>query len=1413
MESLSPINQLINQYQKSIEESSNDPEKLTELFKEIVSRDDERLVPLELSLLQQFSRPYEFSNQQLNDIIFLANKIIPGIKEEDFKTSYRSFLGQRMLALLRGTGADASFAIGSDAVFITMDNPLINLRELSDHITTISKIFPEAKFVIDCGESCPVTSEFIKTHGKFFRSLNLEEKNLYDIHELLQDVTRCCPELSWLSLSSLTVKNLEGLENLDKLNFLKLNSYKLNEISKFPPNLKSFEMFMFYDPVVIPQLPESLEKFSLSGCNNLKLPALPEGLKILELSSCDKLEELPSMPNNLEKLTVVDCHNIRQIPKLPPGLKNLRIEHCPALTDEEKLAALDSFMNVNPDSGLKNAFKFGISDTMKVFKFFVERWNKEPLPENENPREAFVNKLSEMAGSPVYIIRLANFVYDNQEILLLDEDHPFMQEGIVGKAINDVINYAGAQFERSDDVSSIKINPATNFEYLSPAINEILKQFSGYRFDIKCEFFDPISDEELVRVSQFIKEQGDKFTSVSMSNQTNNALIQEFIKSCPYINEIILSKCDQLTSEDLKDLSNLTHLTRLTILDCNSLKELHTLPQGLTFLNIHSCNDLEALAFPKNLINLGLRSCPKLELREIPETVEQVMLANFNKLPASLPANLTHLDISGYTGSLLPPLPSNLIDFTFENLSLSFLSTVLQYDLEEGLDFLAASANVEITFTSENDEIEIEIFSPTISLEELSKHIVIISQMFPEKQIKINCTGSRFLTREFLEDHGNLFSKISLSETALIQDIIKYCPNLECISFESDSIDNLEFLDQFKNVTDIIITHCTNLKDIPKLPLSMKKLYIGDCPNLETIPPLHEGLTTLMLNNCNLKEIPTLPKSLEVLELINCENITKIPELPPGLQSIYFSECTALTDDEKLEALASFLKVNLGSGLENLFDFDISDTMKVLKALAEHLTGNPLQETQDPKEALINALEVRLNDHATDPSLLLNLAHFVCNYPEILLLNEEHPLMQHAIEILAFKQIQDERNPFQLYLKLKELAEEPSNFQPKAIEIEGIPVAINMKLLHSMSQGSKVSRKDLPTNVDRKAYDKLRYDLRDKVAADQEGANKALEELGTDWTTIETPILRDATDYLAYLLDLKGADATPVEAKWYAVLSNILDKSPAPRPQWLTEQEETFVLTLMGIQNCQGGKSIGISLSYDQLAPKYRYKSKLSKPTSIDELQQQSKIATALDFVRPFKEKTVEELVNYVNADLRARSQKIFSLIEDSQFWTEDYELNKAGAKELLDSVIRADLRAWAADTIKRLINAQFSGTDALMQKLTGVDDVEQGAHQGIYLGNLIGHLVGKSSEVEFDRNTSQLYDELLEKSRDEVLEIFFDFVTPETFVNEVLRVVNEQGEAKANLQFLLDREEYWDKEKLTRLGASALLQQLGVLS
>ncbi|MDP1975027.1 MAG: hypothetical protein Q8K37_03570, partial [Alphaproteobacteria bacterium] len=79
-------------------------------------------------------------------------------------------------------------------------------------------------------------------------------------------------------------------------------------------------------------------------------------------------------------------------------------------------------------------------------------------------------------------------------------------------------------------------------------------------------------------------------------------------------------------------------------------------------------------------------------------------------------------------------------------------------------------------------------------------------------------------------------------------------------------------------------------------------------------------------------------------------------------------------------------------------------------------------------------------------------------------------------------------------------------------------------------------------------------------------------------------------------------------------------------------------------------------------------------------------------------------------------------------------------------------------DTFQDIIETMFSGTNDLMIDICGEVKIEEPVHQGLYLRNLIGDLVGARHGLKFDRHAQLYYTNLLALTRQQAIEVFYKY-------------------------------------------------------
>ena len=377
----------------------------------------------------------------------------------------------------------------------------------------------------------------------------------------------------------------------------------------------------------------------------------------------------------------------------------------------------------------------------------------------------------------------------------------------------------------------------------------------------------------------------------------------------------------------------------------------------------------------------------------------------------------------------------------------------------------------------------------------------------------------------------------------------------------------------------------------------------------------------------------------------------------------------------------------------------------------------------------------------------------------------------------------------------------------------------------------------MPENATLEAWDFLIDELKNKVESNHDDAKIALQEFGTTWDAIAYSLFVNPDQYLKSLLKSKSEIVSDVEACWRAILSNLLSlNSNKNDSSFFTIQEEVLIKTIMGIQNCPTGQHINILSSYVALEPKYKYNLKISTQNTASHLQSQEKYLSAIAFVQKFIDSQTREdldlmaidLVNHVNGNLRENSVLINDLLMDTKFWDPDevdiLRLNKTGAIELLNIAKAESVKPFCLEfvvkLVKKIVESLFNSESPLMHDLCELKNMEviQGSHQSLYLRNLIGHFVGISNQIVFDKNSGVLKSTMVEKSREEVLKLFFKYMTPKIVVDELVKAINRSPQETRELfaNFLVDDDLYFQDGqafKIKEYGSLVLLISFGFLN
>lgn len=498
--------------------------------------------------------------------------------------------------------------------------------------------------------------------------------------------------------------------------------------------------------------------------------------------------------------------------------------------------------------------------------------------------------------------------------------------------------------------------------------------------------------------------------------------------------------------------------------------------------------------------------------------------------------------------------------------------------------------------------------------------------------------------------------------------------------------------------------------------------------------------------------------------------------------------------------------------------------LKEVEALKSHDSNK-----EDYRQALLTSLNEKIFSSKTHPITLIKLGKYIVKRQRSLKIGVQHPLVKRAEIIATIKK--REKGFDWIFDQLEMISEETTNFKPLTMAYYGQNLSININQLKKLSSVSIVNRLDLPEKANSEAWNGIIDALQKKVVVDgrvNDKARQALNLIDMTWENFETPVFKDPEKLFSRLLESTDDPVSDVEAKWRAVVNNILDKSTNPQEgNYFTEQEEVLLRTIHLLQGCTQGKTGGIDFAYQDLEEKYHYKIELKKALQVHEQQESQEKEIAIQFVTKFindqpvktKEVMAENLRKLVNQNYLENSV-IISPILASHYWEEDDDIHNLdsvlsieGALELIDiankEAVRPQVLQFLNQAVRNFMMTKFMGTDEMMKELTGKnEDVFQPVHQAAYLKNLIGSYAGIGSDLEVDLYTHVLSKVLVNRDRDEVLAIFFKHVTPEVMLEALLKTIkNESVENKQMLKLFL-RDSGSPNENISMESVIKLLQE-----
>lgn len=570
----------------------------------------------------------------------------------------------------------------------------------------------------------------------------------------------------------------------------------------------------------------------------------------------------------------------------------------------------------------------------------------------------------------------------------------------------------------------------------------------------------------------------------------------------------------------------------------------------------------------------------------------------------------------------------------------------------------------------------------------------------------------------------------------------------------------------------------------------------------------------------------------------------KLPAMSKHIQKLFNEESS-----QNISIIIKILAKANPEGIDKLMEYVSSkndfEQAQLLKALASFPRNEIQWDNENLTEWLITP--VMTNPDKYSEEIARSVAEFTFRYPHILPLGDEDPLYDQAMAIMDLTESQNVyENPYKLREKLKELAKQPTQYQPPTREIENVKVDINMKSLKEMSVSSKIAREDLPKNATLDAFNQEWDSFKAKILNNEDAKNYLESTLGTSLTDLEAPLIHPDHQLENYLKISEGV-VTEKEAKWKKVVSFILSRknelteAQIDKKIPLTDREQALVGALRTIQNCDVGIDGGISDVYNLLKPKYKYTVKLSAPKTYEEMAKETARNEALKCIEQVisgkgsYEDEVQALIDFKEEDLQKLAPDKYSIpemflpiLDDDKFWShpvEDnvinddiYLLNKEGAEKLLETVPGEKNREMITQILYQLVQEPFVRNEEVMKELLGSKDIgSQGVHQLRYLWNNIAPIVGAGKGVIFDLHIQAINPKLFKLDRDKMLEVYFKHVNAEVIVNEVVKKVNENFDKNKEMliHLLRNKAPFLDIKNgipvgISKKGAIELIKQAG---
>eukprot|EP01018_Ginkgo_biloba_P036119 Gb_11158 [translate_table: standard] len=770
---------------------------------------------------------------------------------------------------------------------------------------------------------------------------------------------KCCGFENVVPMESLTPMKNTRLLWLKNVQIVGQNK------TRFLPKLKCLRLWNRCDVLEFPTLLEGLLLENIRVLSKLQrisfnMSQMNE-LKVLRVSDWKSLTELPGLGSreSLTKLVLRSCRELAELPPLPRGLVEARIEGCSRLK------------TISFDMSQMNELKVLHVSYCKSLTELPELGFLKSLTELELRN---CPKLREMPPLPKGLIqtcikwcsRLKTISFDMSQMNALKVLH---------------VSYCESLTELPglcslESLTKLKLNSCCELAELPPLPRGLVQARIKWCSQLKTILCDmsQMNELEVLHVSHCpnvteIRGLGSLQSLIELELRNcweiaelpplPRGLVQARIKWCSRLktmsfdmsqmNELkVLHVSDWVSLTGLPMLGSLKSLTELELRRCRWLAELPPLPRGLVQARIEGCSRLKTISFDMSQMN-ELKVLHVSQCESITELPNLGSLESLKKLVLRSCEELAEL----------PALPRGLVQALIERCSQ--LKTI-SFDMSQmnELKVLHVSHSESLTelpgLGSLKSLTELELTNcPKLSkmphlprglvqtrIEWCSQLKTILFDMSQMNELKVfyvsNCEsltelrgfGSlKFLTEVELSSCGELAELPPLPE-ALVQARIEECSRLKTISFDMSQVNELKVLH---------VSHCENLTELRGLGSlkSLTELELRNCPKLEELPPLPRGLVQARIQRCSrLKTISfdmSQMNELKVLHVSSCQSFMEVPGLG-SLKSLTELELRSCTELAEMPPLPRGLVQACIEGCSRLktisFDMPQTNELKVL---------------------------------------------------------------------------------------------------------------------------------------------------------------------------------------------------------------------------------------------------------------------------------------------------------------------------------------------------------------------------------------------------------------------------------------------------------------------------------------------------